>query len=76
MLKVNFLLIFLSTSLFGKPVKIDLANDYSITGELVKSNLTEVFVDFVLGVQITSSRETKDEPKHCCKFDRREPCER
>ena len=56
MLKVNFLLIFLSTSLFGKPVKIDLANDYSITGELVKSNLTEVFVD--LGYDIIKIPKT------------------
>ena len=45
MSKIFFLLSFLSVSAFGKTVTIQLTNDSFVEGELVKSNLGEVFVD-------------------------------
>ena len=45
MSKIFFLLSFLSVSVFGKTVTIQLTNDSFVEGELVKSNLGEVFVD-------------------------------
>jgi serine protease Do len=54
--KIFFLLPFLFVSLFGKTVTINLANDSTVTGELVKSNVGEVFVD--LGYDIIKIPKT------------------
>ena len=56
MSKIFFLLSFLSVSAFGKTVTIELTNDSSVTGELVKSNVGEVFVD--LGFDILKIPKT------------------
>ena len=56
MSKIFFLLPFLFVSLFGKTVTINLANDSTVTGELVKSNVGEVFVD--LGYDIIKIPKT------------------
>jgi serine protease Do len=54
--KIFFLLPFHFVSLFGKTVTINLANDSTVTGELVKSNVGEVFVD--LGYDIIKIPKT------------------
>jgi len=56
MSKIFFLLSFLSVSAFGKTVTIQLTNDSFVEGELVKSNLGEVFVD--LGFDILKIPKT------------------
>ena len=56
MSKIFFLLSFLSVSAFGKTVTIKLTNDSFVEGELVKSNVGEVFVD--LGFDILKIPKT------------------
>ena len=56
MSKIFFLLSFLCVSAFGKTVTIQLTNDSFVEGELVKSNLGEVFVD--LGFDILKIPKT------------------
>jgi len=56
MSNIFFLLSFLSVSAFGKTVTIQLTNDSFVEGELVKSNLGEVFVD--LGFDILKIPKT------------------
>jgi serine protease Do len=56
MSKIFFLLSFLSVSAYGKTVTIQLTNDSFVEGELVKSNLGEVFVD--LGFDILKIPKT------------------
>jgi len=56
MSKIFFLLSFLSVSVFGKTVTIQLTNDSFVEGELVKSNVGEVFVD--LGFDILKIPKT------------------
>ena len=45
MLKALLLYISVSSSIFAKIVSIDLANDASLSGELVKEGAGEVFID-------------------------------
>jgi len=56
MSKIFFLLSFLFVTSFGKTVTINLTNDSTVTGELVKSNVGEVFVD--LGYDIIKIPKT------------------
>ena len=45
MLKFIISFIFLPLLLLAKPVKVDLANNSAISGDLIKSSTTEIFVD-------------------------------
>ena len=55
-LKAFLLYLLLSTSIFGEIVTIELANDSSSSGELIKSSASEVYID--LGFDILKIPKT------------------